>query len=250
MREKAIALKSQMHNLQVLHQDSASLEHAIRMYDDKWHEFIPSRFIYSFFTFNTLYSIDWEESLAKGELISYDDPTPEGENNAKTVKQRMPEKDRYPKYISFCFEDDDFVKLYEEFFFDFIGQTFEKEEILRELKKIKKDENSSGNIKRGYFIRDFYDACYNTLTDHILKIDDSKTIITFIYKIRCNIFHGAKTLKELNDKSQKKRIDIYTVFLIAINQMVFSYIDYLISGEEITYDFDYLRKTLNNKNYD
>ena len=73
--------------------------------------------------------------------------------------------------------------------------------------------------------------------------------MTFIYKIRCNIFHGTKTLKELHNKSQQKRIDIYTVFLIAINQMVFSYIDYLIY-EDITYEFDSLRKDLNDKNYD
>ena len=71
----------------------------------------------------------------------------------------------------------------------------------------------------------------------------------FIYKIRCNIFHGAKTLKELHNPLQKKRIDIYAVFMIAINQMVFSYIDYL-NGIDITYEFDSLRKDLNDKNYD
>ena len=63
MKEGAKALKKDMADLEVLHRDSASLEHAIRKYDDQCHEFLPSRFVYSFFTFNTLYSIDWKERL-------------------------------------------------------------------------------------------------------------------------------------------------------------------------------------------
>ena len=73
MKEEAKALRKDMADLEVLHRDSASLEHAIRKYDDRWHEFLPSRFVYSFFTFNTLYSVDWEKSLRTGKLVSYDD---------------------------------------------------------------------------------------------------------------------------------------------------------------------------------
>ena len=45
MKEEAKALKKDMADLEVLHRDSASLEHAIRKYDDQWHEFLPSRFV-------------------------------------------------------------------------------------------------------------------------------------------------------------------------------------------------------------
>ena len=247
MKEEAKALKKDMADLEVLHRDSASLEHAIRKYDNQWHEFLPSRFIYSFFTFNTLYSIDWEKSLRAGKLVSYDDTDEKPSSN--TSKEWLGEKDMYNRYLDFCFSDREFVNVYEEFFFDFIGQTFDKRDILRELGNIHVDEKSSGAIKKKYFIRNFYDACARTLNSKTLDIDDCRTILTFIYKIRCNIFHGTKTLKELHNKSQQKRIDIYTVFLIAINQMVFSYIDYL-NGIDITYEFDFLRKTLNDKNYD
>ena len=89
----------------------------------------------------------------------------------------------------------------------------------------------------------------NDIIIKTLKEEFCRRIVTFIYKIRCNIFHGAKTLKELHNPLQKKRIDIYAVFMIAINQMVFSYIDYL-NGIDITYEFDSLRKDLNDKNYD
>ena len=245
MKEGAKALKKDMADLEVLHRDSASLEHAIRKYDDQWHEFLPSRFVYSFFTFNTLYAIDWKESLAKGELVCYDDE----DYPRKSENERFSEANRYHRYIDFCFSDREFVKVYEEFFFAFIGQTFDTRDILRELGNIRVDEKSSGAIKKKYFIRNFYDACALTLNSKTLDIDNCRTILTFIYKIRCNIFHGTKTLKELHNKSQQKRIDIYTVFLIAINQMVFSYIDYLIY-EDITYEFDSLRKDLNDKNYD
>ena len=64
------------------------------------------------------------------------------------------------------------------------------------------------------------------------------TIVKFIYKIRCNIFHGAKTLKELHDKSQQKRIEIYTDIIVAINQMIFSYLLYRSEGERsVAYSF-------------
>lgn len=246
MREKAIALKSQMHNLQVLHQDLASLEHAIRDNDDKWQEFTPSRFIYTFFTFNTLYTIDWEESFAKGELISYDDE----DYPKKTKDEKLSDGNRYHRYVDFCFSDKKFVRIYSEFFFDFIGQTYSKEEITKSLEKIKPDDSSSGTIKTQEFIDSFREAWDKILNANTLKEGYCRRIITFIYKIRCNIFHGSKTIKEMHDRAQKKRIDIYTVFMIAINQMVFSYINYLIDGEKITYDFDYLRMALNDKNYD
>jgi hypothetical protein len=141
------------------------------------------------------------------------------------------------------------VKIYSEFFFDFIGQTYSKEEITKSLEKITIDVSTSGAIKTQDFIDRFRDAWNEILTSKTLKEEFCRRIVTFIYKIRCNIFHGAKTLKELHNPLQKKRIDIYAVFMIAINQMVFSYIDYL-NGIDITYEFDSLRKDLNDKNYD
>ena len=108
---------------------------------------------------------------------------------------------------------------------------------------------TGGAIKTQDFIDRFRDAWNEILTSKTLKEEFCRRIVTFIYKIRCNIFHGAKTLKELHNPLQKKRIDIYAVFMIAINQMVFSYIDYL-NGIDITYEFDSLRKDLNDKNYD
>ena len=141
------------------------------------------------------------------------------------------------------------MKIYSEFFFDFIGQTYSKEEITKSLEKITIDASTSGAIKTQDFIDRFRDAWNEILTSKTLKEEFCRRIVTFIYKIRCNIFHGAKTLKELHNPLQKKRIDIYAVFMIAINQMVFSYIDYL-NGIDITYEFDSLRKDLNDKNYD
>ena len=245
MKEEAKALKKDMADLEVLHRDSASLKHAIREYDDQWHQFTPSRFIYTFFTFNTLYTIDWKVSLVKGKIVCYDDE----DYPRKSEDEKFSDANRYHRYIDFCFRDKAFVKIYSEFFFDFIGQTYSKEEITKSLEKITIDVSTSGAIKTQDFIDRFRDAWNEILTSKTLKEEFCRRIVTFIYKIRCNIFHGAKTLKELHNPLQKKRIDIYAVFMIAINQMVFSYIDYL-NGIDITYEFDSLRKDLNDKNYD
>ena len=65
----------------------------------------------------------------------------------------------------------------------------------------------------------------------IFKIKNE--ILGFIYSVRNNIFHGTKTTIEMSDKNQRKRLDIYSNILIAVNELLFKS------------DFESLKKYIN-----
>ena len=57
--------------LKDFHIKTATYKHAIQEVDEKWELFIPTHFVYEFFIFNTLYSIDWQQSLLSKKIIHY-----------------------------------------------------------------------------------------------------------------------------------------------------------------------------------
>ena len=48
----------------------------------------------------------------------------------------------------------------------------------------------------------------------------------------------------MKNEEQQTRLEIYSMFLIAINQMIFSYLEYKKSGNGIENSFDSLLRTL------
>lgn len=46
-------------------------------------------------------------------------------------------------------------------------------------------------------------------------------IIRFVYMVRNNIFHGTKNTIEMSEVFQRKRLDIYSNIIIAINELLF-----------------------------
>jgi len=229
--EAARILLKRLETLQGIHEISATTEHAIKEYQE-WEPYIPTHFIYSFFTFNTLYNIDWKLSLERRNLYNF--------NSAPT------EENKYDLYLDFCCneKEDDFLIEYKDFFIRYVTANFSPDYILEELKKIQLDRKySRGGIKRQKQIDDFITACEKCLKGNCLSKDILKCIIDFIYKIRCNLFHGVKTMQDLQSEHQQIRLNIYSTFIVAINQMVFSYLECL-RGDNITEGFDRLLKRL------
>lgn len=237
MRYKADSLLGRVYDLQMVHNGAASMEHAIRTYGGRWQSYVPTRFIYSFFAFNSIYSIDWSESLSKELLVNFDNDD-------------VREADMYHKYIDFCFQDKKFVSIYSEFFFKYIKSAFTTGEIIGEFKKIKVDRNANGGIYTQDFIDRFLIACEGCFDGRNFTKRNCLMMVKFIYKIRCNIFHGSKTLQDMHDPSQQKRIEIYTAIIIAVNQMVFSYLEYLANGESFSEWFPSLCQQLSVKKYE
>ena len=59
-------LESTLKSINISYLFSRNLEHGISYQRSNWELFEPSKFIYSFFTFNMLYEIDWKETLSRG----------------------------------------------------------------------------------------------------------------------------------------------------------------------------------------
>ena len=212
-----------------IHEGCAKLEHAIKL-GCQWEPYIPTHFIYAFFTFNTLYNIDWDKSLNCGDLRNW--------HKSKT------EHEKISSYIDFCCQDDCFLKDYKVFFIKYVTRKYNYSEILEELKCIEMDRRySNGAINNTTLISNFNNACSLCLTEDVFDQEAIDTIIRFVYKIRCNLFHGVKTMEDLKYPSQQKRLEIYSSFVVAINQMVFSYLEYL-KGDDITKSFDNLLERL------
>lgn len=191
--------------LRSIHKDSAGLEHAI-WNQGKWQSYIPSHFIYAFFTFNTLYNIDWKSSIKNGSICLHTEPG--------DLKKMY-------RYLNFC-NCDEFLVQYREFFVQYIEEHWDIDEVLAKFERIYPDDSVTEDI-----LNNFKSACKRCFKDGECNREILDHIVTLIYKIRCNLFHGHKTLEELSNTYQQERLDIYSVMIIAINQMVFSYLQYL-----------------------
>ena len=68
-------LKIEITKLYSLHEASRQLDHAVRKYDaadTDWRPFSPTRFIYSYFTFNSIYNFDWHASLKQEKALKWE----------------------------------------------------------------------------------------------------------------------------------------------------------------------------------
>ena len=201
-------------NLRWLHFQTIGLQHGIRFDEHSiWEKYNPTHFLYAFFCFNTFYSIDWVKSLIDGRITNFGRSITEGE--------------KYTCLLDFCFENEDFCEDFKDKFISIITTELTKGQIFDIIETIKRDVHYLGNIKREEDIEDFKDAVHSLFDSETLEIDDVETIISFIYKIRNNIFHGTKTLQDMLLIEHQTKLLFYTYFVLAVNQMLFSYLDFI-----------------------
>ena len=216
-----------LHDSQILrkiHEGSAIIKHAISeglddKAQEKWSLFVPTHFVYCFFAYNSLYNIDWFKSLESGYLWRID-------------TRKYSELERQNCFLKFCFEDEKFVSFYSDFFIGYVQRINKGIDIKRELQRIEIDKCWRGSIRNNEQIKDFQKACEDVLINKHFTKDNVSTMLDFVYNIRCNVFHGGKTLTDMKDEKQDIRLNIYASVLVAINQMVFSYFDYL-NGKDL-----------------
>lgn len=232
--DKISALRRKIIELSLLVNESARLEHAVYTYEPSldrecWVHFVPTRFVYSVFTFNMLYSINWKESINKGRIIEFD-------SGLRNREDGVPESKKMSEYFNFCFSNDEFMEVNKVWFKDTVLKNMTPNQIVEELNKIRPDVdrygyvNRNGNIRADSFIKKFQESVYEVIIDSDFSEENIYNVYNFIYKIRCNIFHGVKTITEMMDPDQQKRLEIYSRFLYAANSMVFRYLNYLQYG--------------------
>ena len=61
-------IKDYLQSVEISHLFAKDYKHGIAKTNGQWDLFEPTRFIYAFFAFNMLYSIDWPETLNRNRL--------------------------------------------------------------------------------------------------------------------------------------------------------------------------------------
>lgn len=204
-------LKNKLSTLNALHSFCMKSEHAVRQTGDDtstWSVFNPSRFIYTYFTFNSMYDIDWESSFADLQVLE--------------TKEKY-QRDRFQKAIKFFFKKlgsdapNIFSTLLQHQLHAFDVEDAEK--IMNTLKTPREDEETE-KLRKGFkrILGTLREPSSTTPSDYLESL---LRIITFIYKVRCNIFHGSKTRYDMEEESQQARFLVYSAILIAVNALLF-----------------------------
>jgi hypothetical protein len=227
-------LKIEIRKLFALHEATVQLEHGARkiaLTENPWKIFTPSRFVYAFFTFNSIYSFDWESSFDKQQVIRW-----QCDENG-----RYPgEEDQftgYLKYVSNKLSPEtptifarELKRILDLFHIAEPVATLEHVDLVNASKKL---EELSKQLPKQFSI--------------VLKGDQKDTdfypsaclLLKFVYKVRCNLFHGVKTNVQLLDTKQQQRLLIYTALLIAANSLLFLVAKKSnIGWNEVSVDFD------------
>ena len=207
--------KIELRKLFALHEASIRLDHAIReVTDHAWLGFSPTRFIYAFFTFNSIYSFDWERSFAEKKAITW----------STSGAEKIPrEEEQQKSYLNFTR-----TTLNAE------GSGLFSKQLKKQLAlyniadpKTHLDKvsvsNATNKVKN---LASQLAGQFNKLLDGKASSADffasSCAVFKFIYSVRCNIFHGSKTMVQMLDKEQQQRLLIYTAALVAVNSLLFT----------------------------
>lgn len=214
----------ELKDLHRLHLVTKDFKHIIEYEPGSWKMFEPSKFVYAYFAFNTFYNFDWEASVKNNHLTDY--TRKKSEDGAK-IEYSDPMK--FNAMIDFVFEQ---TTLEERKEFVHIIKRPDKREnpipnqtIIECISKITPDKKIS-EAKRENFKKEFLKLIE---TGDMIQEDIKKNILAFIYLVRCNIFHGTKTTIEMVDINQRKRLEIYSNILIAVNELLFKSLERILN---------------------
>lgn len=168
-------------------------------------------FVFEFFLFNSLYQVDWTTSLRKGELIFHPEDYSESKQQAEFIKFIRSHVREKPV---------DFYRAFEPL--SYLPKT------IGSWTKVTPDARISLSYGESFFkkICDLQTILENCIVPAEMPtskkvfelIDDCRY---YIYLVRNNIFHGSKTLGEVYETNQKRRIEIYDLFLKGLTSLFF-----------------------------
>lgn len=180
--------------------------------------FIPSSFIYMWTFFNSLYNVDWEAGITRPDEA-------QGRNCSWLLHyDSLPELTRVKKVVAFLFAHHvDTSGLTQAFFPNTLTAATEEEEeeedkVEEAIQHILPDDVPQG----AFYMRS--DAPFHPIKAILLKAyhshditeDELYRLLEFIYKVRCNIFHGVKTVEMMSEEPQSTRLAIYTYIVQSV----------------------------------
>jgi len=169
-----------------------------------------TNFVFEFFLFNSLYSINWTESMNTGNLTEH----PRDDDLGEAKQQR--------EFVKFCrnqFKHLDSTKMTEAFL-----PLTRLDDLSSDWTKISPDERITEEQGIRFFTKI---AELGTLAKQDALKANKKTFgliddcCFFVYQVRNNIFHGAKSIGEIYESNQARRIGVYDLFVRCLNSLFF-----------------------------
>ena len=191
----------QLRNLYIVAQDK---NHKFEVDTKKWILFEPSKFIYNFFAFNTFYNINWPKSVENEKIFEH---------------KRLDEKEKIYDLIKFIFQTQEEPAFSKVFFNDKLPII--TDDVLSQCQNITVDRegpNKNVSAKKKF---EFIERLTNWKQNNFIALTDYFEIISFIYLVRNNIFHGSKTFHDMVNLSQRSRLYFYANVLSATNKLLF-----------------------------
>lgn len=194
-----------LNSIEISHLFAKNYNHGVQSMG-KWDLFEPTRFVYAFFSFNMIYSIDWQSSLKNNRLIY------QKNNNDNSAKMQM---QQLIKFISEINETE----------FEFALQKIDTK---RELFTIVSSMNSDYNSARDNFrntgniiAKDFLLASEKFSNNETLNKDDHFDLLQMSYAVRNNLFHGEKKAHQMKEQGHRNRLFHYANIILATNESFF-----------------------------
>ena len=171
-----------------------------------------TNFVFETFLFNSLYSVDWVGSFEQESLV-WHDVGQEGPTESK--KQR--------EQLKFCRQ-----RLSDETDHSGLNNAFQPLLSLGDLSaswaSVTPDSRISLEDGEAFFAKLTQlsqRAVDNELVPTKKDFDIIQNCCRFVYMVRNNIFHGQKTLGQIYDRDQLRRIAVYDLFLRCLNSLFF-----------------------------
>jgi len=168
-----------------------------------------TNFVFEFFLYNSLYAVDWETSYAEGSLVYHDRQSPITERNMQNALERFCRQK--------CGESPEFLI---EAFLPLAGlNDLAGEWTLITTDNPRKAEDGAKFFAKIAEIGQL--AANNELGTTGKTFDLIGDCRYFAYGVRNNIFHGSKSLGEIYEPDQARRIGVYDLFLRCLNSLFF-----------------------------
>ncbi|TKJ32888.1 MAG: hypothetical protein CEE38_21955 [Planctomycetes bacterium B3_Pla] len=221
-----IDLKIELTKLFALHKASITLDHAVRESATPnldWRLFRPSKFIYSYFAFNSIYSFDWEKSIELYSPMRWG--STEDENHPK-------EEDQIKAIVKFsCQSLGSQAPLQ---FIRILKGQLQNYKITKPIEALR-DIRPSNESKRVKGLRNAFPGNFKTLFQSPDLTQDSllsslSGSLSYIQSVRNNVFHGSKTSIQMDDRRQQERLLIYAALVNSLCELFFCAIASVLPG--------------------
>jgi hypothetical protein len=203
-------------SIEISHCFAKNFNHGIEKKSGKWDMFEPTRFVYAFFAFNMIYSIDWAKSVNRRSVWFH-------RNKSTTTKEQFQilvdfihsnDSTQFYRELKFLDKNDDLFEIVSKLIMDYkisLDSTYKpKVSIAEAFLEVAENYSGGSNINS---------------KEHLIFLE-------FVYAVRNNFFHGEKKSSDLKEQNHRNRLYQYGNIILATNESFF---------EVLRKNFDYRR---------